>query len=216
MTERKYLTITELLIDRLEPNPWNPNRMTPEIRRKLKLDLERHGFVAPIVVRHLGGERYQIINGEHRWQIAKELNYTSIPCVILDKLDDRRARILTVNLNELGGDPVPALLAKLLHELEEQTPLSELAVMLPYDEAQIRDTLELLKLPEGLEEQIEREAAEEEAAAPEVVSFVIPREYMETVNRALGHAMDRLEGKNRRARGLVLLSDEYLKQHEQR
>ena len=213
MTERKYLTITEIIIGKLEPNPWNPNRMTPEIRRKLKLDLERHGFVAPIVVRKLQGDRYQIINGEHRWQIAKELKYTSVPCVVLDKLDDRRARILTVNLNELGGDPVPSLLAKLLHDLEEQTPLSELAAMLPYDEAQIRDTLELLKLPEGLEEQIEREAAEEEAASPEVVSFIVPRENVEIVQRALGHAMDRLEGKNRRARGLVLMSEEYLQSH---
>ena len=56
-------------------------------------------------------------------------------------------------------------------------------------------------------------AAEEEAAAPEVVSFVVPRENVETVTRALGHAMDRLEGKNRRARGLVLMSEEYVKAH---
>ena len=61
---RKYLTIIELRIDLLDPNPWNPNRMTPEIRRKLKLDLEWHGFVAPIVVHEVDG-RYQIINGEH-------------------------------------------------------------------------------------------------------------------------------------------------------
>ncbi len=211
-TERKYLTITELRGDLLDPNPWNPNRMTPEIRRKLRLNLQRDGFVSPLLVRKLDG-RYQIVNGEHRWMIAKELGYQTVPCVVLDQLDDRRARILTVNLNELGGDPVPSLLAKLLHELEEQIPLAELAAVLPYDEAEIRDTLELLKLPEGLEEQIEREAAEEEAAAPEIVSFVVPREHVEIVNRALGHAMDRLEGKNRRARGLVLISEEYLKTH---
>ena len=210
--DRKYLTITELLIDRLEPNPWNPNRMTPEIRQKLQLNLRRDGFVSPIVVRKLG-DRYQIVNGEHRWMIAKKLGYGTVPCVVLENLDNRRAKILTVNLNELGGDPVPALLAKLLHELEEQIPLAELAAVLPYDEAEIRDTLELLKLPEGLEEQIEREAAEEEAAAPEIVSFVVPREYVEIINRALGQAMDRLEGKNRRARGLVLMSEEYLEAH---
>jgi len=213
MTDRKYLTITELRVDLLDPNPWNPNRMTPEIRAKLRLNLQRDGFVAPIVVRPLG-DRFQIINGEHRFLIAKELGYQTIPCVVLEKLDDRRARILTVNLNELGGDPVPALLAKLLHELEEQTPLDELVALLPYDEAQIKDTLALLKLPEGLEQWIAEEAAKEEAAAPELFSFVVPRELVDTVNRALGHAMERLEGKNRRARGLVLLSQEYLKSHE--
>ncbi len=209
---QRYLVITELRVDLLDANPWNPNRMTQEIRSKLRLNLKRDGFVAPLLVRKLG-DRYQIVNGEHRWQIAQELAYTTVPCVVLEDLDDRRARILTVNLNELGGDPVPSLLAKLLHELEEQTPISELAAVLPYDDAQIRDTLELLKLPEGLEQMIEEEAAREEAIAPEVVSFVVPREHVEVVNRALGHAMNRLEGKNRRARGLVLLSEEYLEAH---
>ncbi len=210
---QRYLAITELRVDLLDPNPWNPNRMTQEIRTKLRLNLKRDGFVAPLLVRKLG-DRYQIVNGEHRWQIAKGLGYATVPCVVLEDLDDRRARILTVNLNELGGDPVPSLLAKLLHELEEETPLDELAAVLPYDEAQIRDTLELLKLPEGLEKMIEEEAAREEAVAPEVVSFVVSREHVEVVNQALGHAMNRLEGKNRRARGLVLLSEEYLKAHD--
>ena len=59
------------------------------------------------------------------------------------------------------------------------------------------------------------EAAKEEATVPELFSFVVPRESAEKVNLALVHAMDRLEGKNRRARGLVLMAEEYLKNHEQ-
>ncbi len=212
--ERRYLSITELRTDLLEPNPWNPNRMTEAIRRKLVLNLKRDGFVAPLLVRKLG-DRYQIVNGEHRWRIAQELGYQTVPCVVLADLDDRRARILTVNLNELGGDPVPVLLAKLLHELEEVTPLSELASVLPYDESEIQDTLALLKMPEGLEELIEEEARKEEAAAPELFSFVVAREHVDGLNRALGHAMNRLEGKNRRARGLVLMAEEYEKKHDQ-
>ncbi len=213
-SRQRYLAITELRTDLLEPNPWNRNRMTPEIRKKLLLNLKRDSFVNPLTVRKVG-DRYQIINGEHRWAIAKELDHKTVPCVVLENLDDRRARILTVNLNELGGDPVPALLAKLLHELEEESPLSELAAVLPYDEAEIRDTLALLKMPEGLEQMFEEEAAKEEAAAPELFSFVVPRESADKVNLALVHAMERLEGKNRRTRGLVLMAEEYLQNHEQ-
>jgi len=87
--------------------------------------------------------------------------------------------------------------------------------VLPYDEAEIRDTLALLKMPEGLEQMIEEEAAKEEAKAPELFSFVVPRESADKVNLALVHAMERLEGKNRRARGLVLMAEEYLQNHEQ-
>ncbi len=211
---QRDLVIKQVRVDLLERNNWNPNRMTQEIRAKLMLNLKRDGFVAPLLVRKLG-DRYQIVNGEHRWRIAQELSYQTVPCVVLEDLDDRRARILTVNLNELGGDPVPALLAKLLHELEEESPISELAAVLPYDEAEIRDTLALLKMPEGLEQMIEEEAAKEEAAAPELFSFVVPRESADKVNLALVHAMERLEGKNRRARGLVLMAEEYLQNHEQ-
>ena len=81
---QRHLAIIELRTDLLSRNPWNPNRMTPEIRRKLRRNLKRDGFVAPILVRKLG-DRFQIINGEHRWKIAKELKYQTIPCVVLDK-----------------------------------------------------------------------------------------------------------------------------------
>ena len=32
---QRYLAITELRVDLLDANPWNPNRMTEEIRGKL-------------------------------------------------------------------------------------------------------------------------------------------------------------------------------------
>ena len=51
---QRYLAITELRVDRLEANDWNANRMTQEIRAKLRLNLRRDGFVAPLLVRKLG------------------------------------------------------------------------------------------------------------------------------------------------------------------
>lgn len=210
-TITRELTITEIPVDRLDPNPWNPNRMTREMREKLRLNLQREGFVNPLTVRSRG-ERFQIINGEHRWLIAKELGHRTVPCVVLD-LDDRRARILTINLNELGGDPVPALLARLLHDLEEEMPIEEIAALLPYGESEIRDLEALLKIPEGLEKEIEEEAAREEDIAPELFSFIVPREHVDMVNLVFARAMSGLEGKNRRSRAFVLLAKAYIKDH---
>ena len=68
---QRDLVIKQVQVDLLERNDWNPNRMTQEIRAKLMLNLKRDGFVAPLLVRKLG-DRYQIVNGEHRWQIAQE------------------------------------------------------------------------------------------------------------------------------------------------
>ena len=143
------LTIQEIGVEKLTPNPWNPNRMAPDMRAKLKVYLEREGFVEPLVVRPQGAD-YEILGGYHRWGIAKELGYETVPCVVRD-LDDRRAKILSVNLNEMKGQSLPNLLANLVHDLSRELTLDDLESQLPYSMSELKDSLELLKIPDGLE-----------------------------------------------------------------
>ena len=56
----------------LNANPWNPNRVPPDLYEKLRAYLEREGFVEPLVVRPKG-DRFEILGGFHRWKIAGEL-----------------------------------------------------------------------------------------------------------------------------------------------
>ena len=73
-----------------------------------------------------------------------------MPCNVVE-LDDRRAKILSVNLNELKGQSVPSLLAELVHDLSRELSLDDLASQLPYDAAELEDLQELLKIPDGLD-----------------------------------------------------------------
>jgi ParB/RepB/Spo0J family partition protein len=95
----KAFELQEIAVGRLEPNPWNPNRMSDEMYHKLKQYIRREGLVEPIVVRPVA-DVYQILGGYHRWKIARELGYETVPCAVVE-LDDRRAKILSVNLNEM-------------------------------------------------------------------------------------------------------------------
>ena len=210
MTKRadEKLTIEHISVEQLTPNPWNPNRMKDEMRAKLKVYIEREGLVEPLVVRPIGGG-YEILGGFHRWGIAKELGYENVPCVVVD-LDDRRAKILSVNLNEMKGQSAPNLLANLVHDLSRELTLDDLETQLPYSEAELRDSLELLKIPDGLETLLETEAEEEEKVLPRVMSFVLTREQEQLVERAVELASDGTPGRDRKARGLANLATHFL------
>jgi len=166
------LKVVQVPVEKLRPNPWNPNRMSEEMFHKLREYLQREGLVEPIVVRPRE-EGYEILGGYHRWRICKdELGYETVPCVVVD-LDDRRAKILSVNLNELKGQSVPDLLAQLVHDLSREVNLDDLATQLPYSKAELSDVLEILKVPDGLKEYLDAEVEKAERERPQVVSFVV-------------------------------------------
>lgn len=86
----------------LTANAWNPNRVLKAEWRALKLNLETYGWVQPILARPEG----QIIDGFHRWQIAKDHSEVCadglVPVAYID-VDEAEARILTVRMNRAKG-----------------------------------------------------------------------------------------------------------------
>lgn len=175
------LTVTEIGVEKLTPNPWNPNRMSDVMRAKLKVYLQREGFVEPLVVRPLG-EGFQILGGFHRWEIAKELGYPTVPCVVVD-VDDKRAKVLTINLNEMKGQSLPTLLANLVHDLSKELAMEDLEKQLPYSLDELNDSLALLKIPDGLDDFLKAEAERQVQNRPQILTFVV--EDAEAVERAI-------------------------------
>ena len=205
----KTLKITDIPVEKLSPNPWNPNRMSLEMKHKLKEYIKREGFVEPIVVRPKG-EGFEILGGFHRWSIAKELGHSSVPCVVVD-LDDRRAKILSVNLNEMKGQSLPDLLANLVHDLSREMTLDDLETQLPYSINELKDSLELLKIPDGLEAYLSEEAARQEKLRPQILSFVVDE--AEVVEAAIRAAMSPQDKNPTRGRALLEICRHYLSEN---
>jgi ParB family chromosome partitioning protein len=201
----KAFELVEVEVGRLAPNPWNPNRMSEEMYHKLKAYVKREGLVEPIVVRPKG-EGYEILGGFHRWKIAEELGYETVPCAVVD-LDDRRAKILSINLNEMKGQSVSALLSELVHDLSQELTLEDLETQLPYTEAELKDALEVMKIPDGLEAFLDAEVEKAERERPHILSFVI--EDVETVEKALESASKRNGGLTR-GKSLVEIARAYV------
>jgi ParB family chromosome partitioning protein len=205
----KAFELIEIDMDRLEPNPWNPNRMSPEMYEKLREYVKKEGLVEPIVVRPRG-ERYQILGGYHRWKIAQDLGYETVPCAVVE-LDDRRAKVLSVNLNEMKGQSVTSLLSELIYDLNRELTLEDLETMLPYSEGELKDCLEIMKIPDGLEALLNEQAEQAERERPHILSFVV--DDAEPVEEAL-QAASRRNGGLTRGRALVEIARAYTAEGE--
>jgi len=201
----KAFELKEIEVGSLNPNPWNPNRMSEEMYHKLKTYVKREGLVEPIVVRP-HEEGYQILGGYHRWKIAGELGYETVPCAVVE-LDDRRAKILSVNLNEMKGQSVSVLLSELVHDLSQELTLEDLETQLPYGEAELKDVLEIMKIPDGLEAYLDEEVAKAERERPHILSFVV--DDVEMVEQAIEKA-SQAGGGLTRGKSLVEVARSYL------
>lgn len=122
------MEVVELLLERLVEAPWNPNAMDATGQARLRESIARYGLVVPLVVRSLD-DRFEVLSGNHRLAILRELGLPSAPCVAVD-LDDAHARLLAQALNRIHGDDDLGLRAELLRTvLAHLTPEQVLAVL---------------------------------------------------------------------------------------
>lgn len=111
-------------INLIDYAPINPNKLGQKKMRILKEEIKTHGLVRPIVVNR-NGNRYTMIDGEHRTKICKELGYDTVSAYVLE-LDDTLANALLISLNNIHGEIDQTLQENLVAELLEEIPYEEL------------------------------------------------------------------------------------------
>lgn len=120
--------------DLLVPNTWNPNKMDAFMYGKAVESIKKFGFIDPITARPKD-RKFEIIDGEHRWQVATDLGIKLVPTFVVP-LGDADAKQLTVLLNELRGTADPVSLGALLKDLLSTESVTDLSMTLPFtDEA---------------------------------------------------------------------------------
>lgn len=88
-------------IEQVKPNTWNPKDSideNPTVRKmyeQIKEEIRKKGLFEAITVRSVGN-KYEILDGYHRWRACKELGYERIRINTLGKVSDRLARAITV------------------------------------------------------------------------------------------------------------------------
>jgi DNA modification methylase len=129
---------TQIALDRLEPAPWNPNRVSDEILGKLRRSIEGFGVVENLVVRPhptVAGS-YEVISGNQRLKLYRRLRLGSAPCHVVE-IDEARARVLAQTLNRTRGQDDPEAYASLVEKVLTQLSLEEVLGYLPESEYSI-------------------------------------------------------------------------------
>lgn len=132
-------------VEDCEPNPWNPNRMDAFTYGKTIESIKSFGFIDPLTVRphpkKAGG--WQIIDGENRWKVARDLGIVEVPAFDVGTIDDHSAMKLTIILNELRGQYDPIEMGNLLESLLKAEDMVSLSQSLPFTDVALKGMIGL-------------------------------------------------------------------------
>lgn len=213
-------------LDVCVPNDWNMNKMAPDIYEKTKLAIketkEEAGRIPPIVVRPLPGKKrkLQIIDGEHRWRIHKDLGYTEIN-VDVSYVGTKRAMLMTPQLNYDRGEPdmekYPAYFARMMETFKDVDP-EYLAARLPDSEDEITSYLDSIDFEVESVKISDEDEDEDDGASPSTkdasstdalveLKFAVRQGAGEVIEKELARLGAHLGGgKNVRGRALEVMA----------
>ncbi len=211
-------------LESCRPNDWNMNKVEPQMYAKLKLviqeTLDEAGQIPSITVRpHPKKKRLlQIIDGEHRWKILKELGQTEIDVKVL-YVSTKRAMSMTAETNYLRGEPdmekYPQYLARMMREFED-VDAKYLSERLPDSEDEIRSIMEAAELdvdeisiPDDDDEDAQTASGKDASESDALVEmkFVVRQGAAEVIERELSRLKSHLGGgKNERGRALEMMA----------
>ena len=122
------MEIVELPIAILGEAPWNVNQIDEPMMQRLRVSIGKYGLVQNLVVRKVANA-YEVLSGNHRLKLLRELEVKKVPCAIVD-VDDAQARLLAQALNHVHGDDDLGLRAELIREVMQVLPEEEVLAIL--------------------------------------------------------------------------------------
>ncbi|MBI2607820.1 MAG: ParB/RepB/Spo0J family partition protein [Candidatus Doudnabacteria bacterium] len=141
---------TEVPIDQIQPNPWQPRKeFDPETLNELADSIREHGILQPLIVIPDGAGGYQLIVGERRLRASKLAGLTKVPVIIRDSLEEQKKLELALieNIQRHNLDPVEEALA--YQQLIDKYHLTQEEVAKKVGKARttVTNLLRLLHLP---------------------------------------------------------------------
>lgn len=193
MTSR--IDIQHVQADLLRPNPWNSNQVAPEMERRLRASIEKFGLYKPIIVRQVGKE-LEILGGEHRWRVARDLGFESVPVVNLGSIDDKTAKTIGLADNGRYGEDDAVRLAEILRDIG----IDEAELVLPYTQEDLAGMFSVAEIDfdsigfDTGDDELDAPTSAEStraAATHELMRFKVPVEARESIQKFIEHVIDR-------------------------
>jgi ParB family chromosome partitioning protein len=141
-------------IERIEPNPDQPRMTFDETTLDdLAASIREHGVLQPVLVRPLGGGRYQLIAGERRWRASQIAKLEEIPALIEDIDDDTALEIAIIeNLQREDLSPLDEAMMYDRMVKEHGYSIRKLAQKIGKDKGYLENRLRLADAPPEVQE----------------------------------------------------------------
>ena len=143
----------EIPVNQLKPSPYQP-RITFNLE-DIKGSVQQDGILVPLTVRKKDGY-YELVDGERRTRLAKELGLKTVPVTVID-VDDDIARRMVWKVNTLRQDYTPKEKSCYFKKLQEpplSMSLSGMARETDMGTNDVKAYLNVLKLPENYQEMV--------------------------------------------------------------
>jgi ParB family chromosome partitioning protein len=150
--------LASLSVASIEPHPEQPRRHFDEdALEELARSIAARGVIQPVVVRPMGGGRYQLVAGERRWRAAQRARLHEVPAIVR-QLDDREVTALALIENLQREDLNPIEEARAYQRLSEQDGLTqqEIATFVDKSRSHVANLMRLLVLPGEVLDMVER------------------------------------------------------------
>ncbi len=140
---------TEIQIDRIEMNPFQPrSKFDEEALKELAASVKGLGIIVPITVREINEDKYQLITGERRLRAAKMAGLKRIPAFVRSANDQNMLEMALVE--NIQREDLNAMDVSISYQrLTEECNLTQevLSQRVGKKRATISNYLRLLKLP---------------------------------------------------------------------
>jgi len=154
--------LQQLRLDRIQPGKFQPRQaMDPERLAELAASIKAQGVIQPIVVRPIGGARFEIIAGERRWRAAQQAGLGEIPALVRE-VPDQAVVAMALIENIQREELTPLEEAQALHRLiaEFKYTHQQTADALGRSRASVSNLLRLLDLPPAIKQLLEQHQLE--------------------------------------------------------
>ena len=144
--------LQHLPLDLIQRGKYQPRRdMDPSALEELANSIKVQGVMQPIVVRPIGGGRFEIIAGERRWRASQQAGLDKIPAMVREVPDEAAiAMALIENIQREDRNPIEEAVA--LQRLQQEFELTQQQVADAVGKSLVTITnlLRLIALPEEI------------------------------------------------------------------
>ena len=147
----------EIPVERIDRNPNQTRTIFDEGKlQELANSIAANGVVQPVVVREVGGGRYQLIMGERRWRASQMAGKATIPAIVR-QVSDEQAMEMTIIENLQRADLNPMEQARAFDRLSREFRLTQeaMAAKTGKNRSDISNYVRLLKLPLSVQSYVE-------------------------------------------------------------